>query len=408
MPKLAARLTDIQVKNTKPKEKPFRVAAGRGLFLLVKPDGSKYWVMRYQFEGKENNLSFGRYPEVSLVNAEKQASIIHGLLADGINPSENKKATKTSNKGALANSFEIVAREWAISYFTNKSASHKERTVKRLENYIFPWLGNKPISEITAPQILEVVKRIENLNKLETAHRTLQATSQVFRHAVQTGRALRDPTIDLRGALPAPVVKHMAAFTEPKQIAELLRAIDGFTGSFTVQCALRLSPLVFARPSELRTAKWADIDLEANEWRYKVSKTKTMHLVPLSTQAAKLFADMKALSGHGEFVFQGGHDPKKPMSAAAINAALQRMGYDTQKDITAHGFRAMARTILHERLNIDPYIIEHQLAHKVPDALGAAYNRTKFIEQRTAMMQAWADYLDELKAGAKVLPFKQA
>ncbi|MDI1361507.1 integrase arm-type DNA-binding domain-containing protein [Methylotenera sp.] len=408
MPKLAARLTDIQIKNTKPKEKPFRVAAGRGLFLLVKPDGSKYWVMRYQFEGKENNLSFGRYPEVSLVNAEKQAASTHGLLAEGINPSENKKAAKASKTGVLANSLEVVAREWAISYFTNKSDSHKERTVRRLESYIFPWLGNKPISEITAPQILEVIKRIESLNKLETAHRTMQATSQIFRHAVQTGRALRDPTIDLRGALPAPVVKHMAAFTEPKEIAELLRAIDGFTGSFTVQCALRLSPLVFTRPSELRMAKWADIDLEANEWRYLVSKTKTMHLVPLSKQAAKLFTDLKAISGRGEYVFQNGHDPKKPMSPAAINAALKRMGYDTQKDITAHGFRAMARTILHERLNIDPYIIEHQLAHKVPDTLGAAYNRTKFIEQRTAMMQAWADYLDELKAGAKVLPFKQA
>lgn len=408
MPKLAARLTDIQIKNTKPKEKPFRVAAGRGLFLLVKIDGSKHWVMRYQFDGKENNLSFGRYPDVSLANAEKQVAGTHALLADGINPSENKKAAKTSKSGALANSFEVVAREWAVSYFTNKSESHKERTLRRLESYIFPWLGSKPISEITAPQILEVVKRIENLNKLETAHRTLQATSQVFRYAVQTGRALRDPCVDLRGALPATVVKHMAAFTEPKEIAELLRAIDGFTGSLTVQIALRLSPLVFTRPSELRTAKWADIDLETNQWRYRVSKTNTMHLVPLSTQAAKLFAEMKPLSGHGEFVFQGGHDPKKPMSAAAINAALKRMGYDTQKDITAHGFRAMARTILHERLNIDPYIIEHQLAHKVPDALGAAYNRTKFVEQRTAMMQAWADYLDELKAGAKLLPFKQA
>ena len=408
MPKLAARLTDIQIKNTKPKEKPFRVAAGRGLFLLVKPDGSKYWVMRYQFEGKENNLSFGRYPEVSLTNAEKQATSTHGLLADGINPSENKKAAKASKIGALANRFEVVAREWTNSYFTNKSGSHKEKSVRRLENYIFPWLGEKPISDITAPQVLEVIKRIEDLNKLETAHRTMQATSQVFRYAVQTGRALRDPCVDLRGALPATVVKHMAAFTEPKEIAELLRAIDGFTGSFTVQCALRLSPLVFTRPSELRMAKWADIDLEANEWRYLVSKTKTMHLVPLSKQAAKLFTDLKALSGHGEYVFQNGHDPKKPMSPAAIYAALKRMGYDTQKDITAHGFRAMARTILHERLNIDPYIIEHQLAHKVPDSLGAAYNRTKFIEQRTAMMQSWADYLDELKAGAKVIPFKQA
>lgn len=408
MPKLAERLTDIKIKNTKPKEKPFRVAAGRGLFLLVKPDGSKFWIMRYHFNGKENNLSFGRYPDVSLANAEQKASDTRGLLANGIDPSENKKAAKTTKTGVLANSFEVVAREWAVSYFTNKTASHQDRTIRRLESYVFPWLGSKPISEITAPQILEVVKRIENLNKLETAHRTLQAISQVFRYAVQTGRALRDPCVDLRGALPATVVKHMAAFTEPKEIAELLRAIDGFTGSLTVQTALKLSPLVFVRPSELRTAKWADIDLEAKEWRYRVSKTNTMHLVPLSNQAVKLFTEMHPLSGHGEFVFQGGHDPKKPMSAAAINAALKRMGYDTKTEITAHGFRAMARTILHERLNIDPYIIEHQLAHKVPDALGAAYNRTKFIEQRTVMMQAWADYLDELKAGAKIVPFKQA
>ncbi len=408
MPKLAERLTDIKIKNAKPKDKPYKLAAGRGLHLLIKTDGSKHWQFRFRFDAKENTIAIGRYPEVSLANAEKHATGALELLAGGINPSENKKAAKASKTGVLANSFEVVAREWAISYFTNKSASHKDRTVRRLESYLFPWLGSKPIADITAAQILEAVKRIANLNKLETAHRTLQATSQVFRHAVQTGRALRDPCVDLRGALPATVVKHMAAFTEPKQIAELLRAIDGFTGSFTVQTALRLSPLVFTRPSELRTAKWADVDLEANEWRYKVSKTQTMHLVPLSTQAVKLFAEMHPLSGHGEFVFQGGHDPKKPMSAAAINAALKRMGYDTQQDITAHGFRAMARTILHERLNIDPYIIEHQLAHKVPDALGAAYNRTKFLEQRKTMMQQWADYLDELKAGAKVVPFKQA
>ena len=408
MPKLAARLTDIQIKNTKPKEKPFRVATGRGLFLLVKPDGSKYWVMRYQFEGKENNISFGRYPEISITDAEKKATETHEQLAHGVNPSERKKAVKASKTGALVNSFEVIAREWANTYFTNKSESHKVRTVKRLENYIFPWLGSKPISEITAPQILEVVKRIANLNKLETAHRTLQATSQVFKYAIQKGKALRNPCPDLQGALPSPVVKHMAAFTEPKDIAELMRAIDGFTGTLTVQMALRLSPLVFTRPSELRRAKWGDIDLEAKEWRYKVTKTNTMHLVPLSNQAITILTQMKNVSGHGEFVFQGGHDPKKPMSDAAINAALRRMGYDTKTQITGHGFRAMARTILHERLNIDPYIIEHQLAHSVPDALGNAYNRTKFIDQRKVMMQQWADYLDELKAGAKVVPFKKA
>jgi integrase len=231
----------------------------------------------------------------------------------------------------------------------------------------------------------------------------------VFRYAVQTGRASRDVTADLRGALPSATVKHMASLTEPSDVAELLRAIDGFTGTLTVQSALRwLAPLVFVRPSELRTTKWADIDLDASEWRYVVSKTKTAHLVPLSTQAVEILKNIQPLSGHGEFVFMGGHDPKKPMGDAAINASLRRMGYDTKTQITGHGFRAMARTILHERLEIDPHIIEHQLAHSVPDALGGAYNRTKFIDQRKVMMQQWADYLDEFKAGGKVIPFKSA
>lgn len=399
-------LTVTAVNNAKPKDKPYKLSDEKGLYLFVQTSGSKLWRFDYRFLAKRKTLALGSYPDVTLADARARRDNARKQLANDIDPSESKKAVKASALKAGENSLEAVTREWAASYFKNKSSSHQERTLRRLELYIFPWLGKNPISEINAPQILDAVKRIEKLNKLETAHRTLQATSQVFRYAVQTGRALRDPCVDLRGALPATVVKHMAAFTEPKEIAELLRAIDGFTGSFTVQTALRLSPLVFTRPSELRTAKWSDIDLEANEWRYRVSKTNTMHLVPLSKQAAKLLADIHPLSGHGKFVFQGGHDPKKPMSAAAINAALKRMGYDTQQDITAHGFRAMARTILHERLNIDPYIIEHQLAHKVPDALGAAYNRTKFIEQRTAMMQAWADYLDELKAGAKILPLK--
>ena len=246
--------------------------------------------------------------------------------------------------------------------------------------------------------------RIEKLGILETAHRALQTAGQVFRYAVQTGRTIRDVTVDLKGALPPTTTTHMAAFTEPKDVAELLRAIDSFTGTFTVLTALKLAPLVFVRPSELRMAKWKDIDLDRGEWNYLVSKTKTDHLVPLPTQAIAILREIYPLSGHGEYVFQGGHSPRRPMSEAAINAALKRMGYDTKTQITGHGFRAMARTILHERLGIDPHIIEHQLAHKVPDTLGAAYNRTKFITQRKAMMQQWADYLDELKAGAKVMP----
>lgn len=279
-----------------------------------------------------------------------------------------------------------------------KAQSHKDKVIKRFELYLFPWIGNKPISDITAPQVLESIKRIENLNILETAHRTLQTAGQVFRYAVQNGYAIRDVTADLKGALPATTIKHMAAFTEPKQIAGLLRAIDGFKGTFTVQCALKLSPLVFVRPSELRHAKWSDIDLESGEWRYLVSKTKINHLVPLSVQAIEIFRAIEPLSGNGEYVFQGGHSALRPMSEAAINASLKRMGFDTKSEMTGHGFRAMARTVLHERLNFDPHIIEHQLAHTVPDSLGGAYNRTKFIEQRKIMMQKWADYLDEIKS----------
>jgi integrase len=403
-------LSVTAINNAKPKDKPYKIADEKGLYLLIQSIGSKLWRLDYRFDDKRKTLALGSFPEVSLASARDRRNEAKKLLASDppIDPSENRKVDKATNKLNAANSFELVARAWWGSYMKGKAESHKEKVIRRFELYLFPWIGSKPISAITAPQMLEVIKRIEKLNKLETAHRTLQAAGQVFRYAVQNGFTIRDVTADLKGALPPTSVKHMAAFTEPKQIAELLRAIDGFSGTLTVQCALRLSPLVFVRPSELRQAKWRDIDLDVGEWRYLVSKTKTDHLVPLSIQAIDILRTIHPQSGHGEYVFQGGHSPLRPMSEAAINAALKRMGYDTQSEITGHGFRAMARTILHERLNIDPHIIEHQLAHKVPDALGAAYNRTKFIEQRKLMMQQWADYLDELKAGAKVSLFKQA
>lgn len=403
-------LTDTVLRNAKPSDKDYTLADGQGLSILIKAKGGKWWRYRYRFAGKPKLLSFGTYPEVTLAEARARRDNARKLLAQTppVDPCDVKKAQKQALYGKHENTFEALAREWAESYFVTKSLSHKERTVRRLEIYIFPWLGKKPILDITAPDVLQVIKRPQNQSKLETAHRALQAIGQVFRYAVQNGKALRDVTTDLRGALPSPQVKHMASFTEPQQVAELLRAIEGFQGTFTVECALRLAPLVFTRPSELRRAKWADIDLDNSIWSYRVSKTKTDHIVPLSKQALNILKQIHSLSGHGEFVFQGGHDPKKPMSESAINAALKRMGYDTKTQITGHGFRAMARTLLHERLNIDPAIIEHQLAHKVPDALGSAYNRTKFLEQRQSMMQTWADYLDELKTSAVVLPFKQA
>jgi integrase len=403
-------LSATAINNAKPKDKPYKLADEKGLYLLIQSRGSKLWRFDYRFLDKRKTLALGSYPDVSLSHARDKRDKARSLLASDppIDPSENRKAEKSSKLLSSENSFEVIAREWWQTHMKNKAASHKDKVIRRFELYLFPWIGSKPIADITAPQMLQVVKRIETLNKLETAHRALQTAGQVFRYAVQTGRAIRDVTVDLKGALPPTSIKHMAAFTEPKQIAELLRAIDGFGGTLTVQCALKLSPLVFVRPSELRQAKWRDIDLDAGEWRYLVSKTNTDHLVPLSTQAIDILRTIHPLSGHGEYVFQGGHSPLRPMSEAAVNAALKRMGYDTQSEITGHGFRAMARTILHERLNIDPHIIEHQLAHKVPDALGAAYNRTKFIEQRKLMMQQWADYLDELKDGGKIIPFKQA
>jgi integrase len=397
------KLTDTAIKKSKPEARAFKMTDGGGLFLLVQPSGSKYWRLAYRFEGKQKLLALGVYPDVPLVLARERREEARKLLAAGVDPSENRKAAKAARLERAENSFEVMTREWLASHMKNKAPSHREKVIRRFELYLFPWLGGKPVADITARQVLEALQRIEKQGKLETAHRALQVCGQVFRYAVRTGRAERDVTADLKGALPPSRAKHMATFTEPKDVAELLRAIDGFKGSFTVQCALKIAPMLFVRPGELRMARWEDINLDSAEWRYVVSKTKTDHLVPLPRQAVTLLRELHPFSGHGEYVFQGGHDPKKAMSEAAINAALKRMGYDTKTQITGHGFRAMARTILHERLSVDPHIIEHQLAHNVPDALGMAYNRTKFIEQRTAMMQAWADYLERLKTGGEVI-----
>lgn len=272
---------------------------------------------------------------------------------------------------------------------------------------MFPWLGDRPVAEVTPLVVLEVLRRIEKRGTLDTAHRAKGNISQIMRYAIATGRAERDPCPDLRGALPPARENNFPAITDPKAVGELLRAIDGFQGTFVVRCALLLAPLLFVRPGELRKAEWTGFDLDKAEWRYFVTKTKTEHSVPLARQAIAVLRELHALTGHGRYVFPG-RDPQKPMSEAAVNAALRRMGYDTKTEITGHGFRAMARTILHEELHVKPEVIEHQLAHKVPDALGTAYNRTKFLKERQIMMQQWADYLDKLKAGAEVVPLHPA
>ena len=321
------------------------------------------------------------------------------LLADGIDPSENRKAVKAAKVERSANSFEVVAREWYSKNAPNWAEHHADRIIRRFERDIFPWIGGRPIADVTAPELLAVVRRIESRGALETAHRALGNCGQAFRYAVATGRAMRDPSGDLRGALPPVKGEHFAAVTEPKQAAELLRTLDGYQGTFTVARALRLAPLVFVRPGELRKAEWVGIDLDSAEWRYTVTKTNTAHIVPLATQAVAILRDLHALTGTGRFVFPGARSNRRPMSDNAILAAMRRMGI-AKDEMSGHGFRAMARTILDEVLGVRPDLIEHQLAHAVRDPNGRAYNRTAHLVERRKMMQAWADYLDQLKAGA--------
>jgi integrase len=267
-------LTDAAIRNAKPGDKPKKLFDGRGLYLEVAPSGGKWWRLKYRFGSKEKRLSLGVYPEVSLKDARERRDEARKLLTNEIDPSENRKAKKAARENRAANSFEIVAREWLAKHSPNWSASHGDRIIRRLERDIFPWLGGRPVADITAPQLPEVIRRIEQWGALKTAHRALSSCGQVFRYAVATGRAERDPSGDLRGALPPVKSQHFAAAIEPKEIAEILRAIDAYGGTLTVRCALRLAPLVFARPGELRQAKWAEIDLEAGEWRYLVTKTR--------------------------------------------------------------------------------------------------------------------------------------
>ena len=400
-------LTDTAIRNAKPKDKAYRLSDALGLYVEIAASGGKLWRLKYRFEGKEKRLALGIYGgehHVSLLDARSKRDAARKLLSQGVDPGAARKAEKAT--GTDGDTFEAIAREWFVKHKATWATSHADKIIQRLERDIFPWIGRRTIGEIKAPDLLAVLRRIENRGAKDTAHRAHQNCGQIFRYAVATGRAERDPSGDLRGALAPVKHEHFAALTDPVAVGELLRAIDGFRGSFVVQSALRLAPLVFVRPGELRKALWADIDLDRAEWRYVVSKTKTDHLVPLSRQAVAILRDLQPLTGQRAWVFPG-RDPKKPMSEAAINAALRRMGYDTKTEVTGHGFRAMARTILHEALGIKPEVIEHQLAHRVPDALGSAYNRTQFLAERKTMMQQWADYLDQLKAGAEVVEMRR-
>jgi integrase len=390
-------LTDTSVKNAKSREKPWRMFDAGGLYLEVSPAGGKWWRLKYRFEGKEKRLSLGVYPQVSLKEARSRREELRKLLANRVDPGVNRKAINLARSDRAADSFEVVAREWYAKYSPGWATSHASRVGRVFERDVFPWMGAHAIANITAPELLAVVRRIEDRGALETAHRVLGNCSQVFRYAVATGRCKSDPSRDLRGALPPFKGKHLAATTEPKRLAEILRAMDGYHGTFPVICALRLAPLVFVRPGELRHAEWKHIDLAGAEWRYTATKTETPHIVPLSRQAVEILRELHPLTGHGQFLFPGARTSGRPMSDNAVLAAMRRMGIG-KEEMSGHGFRAVARTILDEVLGVRPDFIEHQLAHAVRDPNGRAYNRTAHLEARKSMMQQWADYLDKLKA----------
>lgn len=397
-------LTDIAIRSAKPKDKPYKLADEKGLFLLVSPNGQRYWRFKYRFDGKEKLLALGVYPEVTLKEAREKRDAARKQVAADVDPGEHRKAVKTARIASAENSFEVIAREWFAKHCPNWAKTHSDKIIRRFENDVFPWIGKRPIAQITAPELLTVLRRIESRGTLDTAHRALQNSGQVFRYAIATGRAERDPSGDLRGALPPVKQNHFASITDPKAIGELLRAMDSYRGSFIAKCALRLAPLVFVRPGELRKAEWTEFNLDAAEWRIPGARMKKgqMHIVPLSTQALAILRELHPLTGDGRYVFPSVRTNKRPMSDNTVNGALRRLGYKGD-EMTAHGFRSMASTILNEQ-GWHRDAIERQLAHAERNAVRAAYNYAEHLPERRRMMQAWADYLDSLAKGAAVLP----
>ena len=397
-------LTNLTIKNAPPKEKPYKLYDSNGLYVLVTPKG-KYFRFNYKFHGKYKTLALGVYPKVSLKEARLKRDEARLLIEKGIDPIERKKALKkikspTNNY----NSFEFVAREWFERKKNAWTSGHARTVLSRLEQNVFPWLGPLDISSLTAPQLLEVLRRIEDRGAIETAHRVKQICGQVFRYAIATGRAQRDPTADLRDALTPIKSKHMASIQDPRKVGELLRAIDTYQGNFIVKCALKLIPLVFVRHGELRHAEWNEINWERKEWRIPAEKMKIKrpHIVPLSRQSLNILHELKPLTEKGTYLFPSPRSSTRPISDNALLAALRRMGF-TKEEICVHGFRSIASTFLHEN-GWPSIIIERQLAHAERNKVKAAYNYAEFLSERHKMMQWWADYLDTLKNNAPSPP----
>lgn len=407
MPRRITPLTDTKIRTIKPADKPQKLFDGGGLFLLVTPTGGKLWRLKYRFGGIEKLLAIGAYPQISLAEARQKRDQASAMIANGADPNDTKKAQKAA-KTEETETFEVIAREWHTKFSPTWAPSHANKIIRRLELYVFPWLGSRPIKSVTAPELLTVLRRIEAKGTIETAHRTQQNCGQVFRYAVATGRAERDPSGDLRGAIPPANGKHMATITDPKEIAGLLRSIDGYQGSIVTRCALQLAPLVFVRPGELRHAEWSEINFETSELRIPAEKMKAgvLHIVPLSLQAMDVLREIHPLTGHGKYVFPSPRTDSRPMSSNAVLSALRRMGYE-KDEMSGHGFRSMASTLLNEQgWNRDA--IERQLAHAERNSVRAAYNYAELMPERKKMMQAWADYLEGIKVGANIIPIRAA
>lgn len=401
-------LTEKKAGNAKPQERPYKLGDGEGMFLLVHRNGAKYWRMKYRFAGREKLLAIGVYPEISIAEARRRRAKAKLMLAEGLDPSAERQAAKRNLKDAAENTLQSVAAEWHANNKHTWSDDYSSWVIRALRNDIFPWLGNRPITEIEPPELLQAMRRIETRDALVTAHRVRNNLEQIWAFAIAAGNARRNPAADLRKALKKmPEKTHHASVKEPKAVGELLRALAGYKGSPTTRAALQLAPLVFVRPGELRKAEWTEFDLDAAEWRIPGERMKrgVQHIVPLSTQAVAILRDLQPLTGKGTHVFPSKRDRKLPMSDSTLNAALRRLNYGSD-EMTSHGFRSMASTILNEQ-GWHRDAIERQLAHGEKDKVRAAYNSAEHLPKRREMMQAWADYLDGLAAGGNVVPISR-
>jgi len=399
-------LTDTAIRNAKPKGRQYKLSDERGLYLLVLKSG-KYFRLDYRFAGKRKTLALGVYPDTSLADAREKRDEARKLLAKDTDPSQHKQETRAAMKEMVENNFESIAREWLEKQKHKWSEGHTYRVTRKLELNVFPWLGKRPIKQISTKELLTVLEKMEKRGVPYSAHRTKAIIGQAFRYAIATDRAENDPSAALKGSLTPTVTRNRAAITDPRKIGGLLRAIDAYDGHIVTVCALKLAPLVFVRPGELRHAEWSEIDLDNAEWKIPAHKMKMKrpHIVPLSRQAIEILKEIHPVTGYERYVFPSIRSTARPMSNNTVNAALRRMGY-TKHEMTGHGFRAMASTILHEQ-GWPTDVIERQLAHTEGNSVKAAYNHAEHLPKRQKMMQAWADYLDGLKTGGNVIPLRR-